>query len=75
MAMNDWNQNGKSDLFDSFNDYQNYKNSNNSGGLHNRGCFKNSTLIMLIIVIIVSLFSDTIALIILLGYGFIKLIS
>lgn len=74
--MNDWNKNGSNDMFDNFTDYQNYTNLNNCDvSPKKRGGYKKSTWIVLLVVFIVSLFSDTIALIILMGFGWIKLIS
>ena len=78
MAMYDWNGNGnKSDFTDNFIEYQIYQEctNNNSTPKSSTGSSAGGFWIVLIIVAIVSAFSEGLGVLILLGYGFLKLMG
>lgn len=78
MAMYDWNGNGnKNDMVDNYIEYQIYKecteNSSTPRSLSNTSA--GGFWIVFIIVMIASAFSEGLGLLILLGYGFLKLMG
>ena len=76
MAMYDWNGNGnKSDFTDNFIEYQIYQEctNNNSTPKSSTGSSAGGFWRVLIIAAIVSAFSEGLGVLILLGYGFLKL--
>ena len=78
MAMYDWNGNGnKSDFTDNFIEYQIYQEctNNNSTPKSSTGSSAGGFWIVLIIAAIVSVFSEGLGVLILLGYGFLKLMG
>lgn len=78
MAMYDWNGNGnKNDTTDNFIEYQIYKDctNNNSTPRNSSGSPVGGFWIVFIIAAIVSAFSEGLGVLILLGYGFLKLMG
>ena len=78
MAMYDWNGNGnKNDFNDNFIEYQIYKDctNNNSTPKSSSGSSAGGFWIVLIIAAIVSAFCEGLGVLILLGYGFLKLMG
>ena len=78
MAMYDWNGNGnKSDFTDNFIEYQIYQEctNNNSTPKISTGSSAGGFWIVFIIAAIVSAFSEGLGVLILLGYGFLKLMG
>ena len=78
MAMYDWNGNGnKNDMADNFIEYQIYKDctSNNNTPRRSSNTSGSSFWIVFIIACIVSIFSEGFGVLIMLGYGFIKLLG
>ena len=78
MAMYDWNDNGnKSDFTDNFIEYQIYQEctNNNSTPKSSSGSSAGGFWIVFIIAAIVSVFSEGLGVLILLGYGFLKLVG
>lgn len=78
MAMYDWNGNGnKNDMADNYIEYQIYKEctENNSTPKSSSNTSAGGFLIVFIIAMIVSAFSEGLGLLILLGYGFLKLMG
>ena len=78
MAMYDWNGNGnKSDFTDNFIEYQIYQEctNNNSTPRSSSGSSAGGFWLVFIIASIVSAFSEGFGLLILLGYGFLKLMG
>ena len=78
MAMYDWNGNGnKNDKVDNFIEYQVYKDctSNNSTPRNSTNSSAGGFWIVFIIAAIVSAFSEGLGVLILLGYGFLKLMG
>lgn len=78
MAMYDWNSTGnKSDFTDNFIEYQVYQEctNNNSTPKSSTGSSAGGFWIVFIIAAIVSAFSEGLGALILLGYGFLKLMG
>ena len=80
MAMYDWNGNGdKNDSFDNFMDYQicgdSTRNSNASGHKSNDASSKGGLWIFLIIVVVASLINQGLGVLLLLVYGWLKLMG
>ena len=77
MSMHDWNHDGKKDMVDNFIEYQIYQDctNNNSTPRSSSGSSAGGFWIVLIIAAIVSAFSEGFGLLILLGYGFLKLMG
>lgn len=78
MAMYDWNGNGnRNDLADNFIEYQIYKDctSNSSTPRSSSNSSAGGFWIVFIIAVIVSAFSEGFGILILLGYGFLKLVG
>lgn len=78
MAMYDWNGNGnKSEFTDNFIEYQIYQEctNNNSTPKSSTSSSAGGFWIVLIVAAIVSAFSEGLGVLILLGYGFLKLIG
>lgn len=77
MAMYDWNGNGRNDMTDNFIEYQIYKDftSNNSTPRSSTNTSGSGFWIVLIIACIVSAFSEGLGVLILIGYGLLKLIG
>lgn len=78
MAMYDWNGNGnRNDMTDNFIGYQIYKDCTNNNST-SRNCASSSVggfWIVFIIAAIVSAFSEGLGVLILLGYGFLKIMG
>ena len=78
MAMYDWNGNGnKNDMFDNVIEYQIYKNctNNNSTPRSSTNSSAGGFWIVFIIAAIVGAFNEILGALILLGYGWLKLIG
>ncbi|MDE6748568.1 MAG: hypothetical protein K2K21_05825 [Lachnospiraceae bacterium] len=78
MAMYDWNGNGnKNDMADNFIEYQIYKNctDNNSTPRISSNSLAGSFWIVFIIAVIVGAFNEILGVLILLGYGWLKLMG
>lgn len=78
MAMYDWNGNGnRNDMADNFIEYQIYKDctSNSSTPRSSSNSSAGGFWIVFIIAAIVSAFSEGLGVLILLGYGFLKLLG
>ena len=78
MAMHDWNGNGnKNDMTDHFIEYQIYKDCtrNNSMPRNSTNISGSVFLIVFIIACIVSVFSEGLGILIILGYGLLKLLG
>lgn len=78
MAMYDWDGNGnKNDFTDNFIEYQIYQDckNNNSTPKSSSGSSAGGFWIVFIIAAIVSVFSEGLGVLILLGYGFLKLVG
>lgn len=80
MAMYDWNGNGnKNDMFDNVMEYQIYKkctsNNNNSTPRNSTNSSAGVFLIVFIIAAIVGAFNEILGALILLGYGWLKLMG
>lgn len=78
MAMFDWNGNGnRNDMIDNVIEYQIYKNctSNNSTPRSSANSSEDGFWIVFIIAAIVGAFNEILGVLILLGYGWLKLMS
>ena len=78
MAMYDWNGNGnKNDMVDNYIEYQIYKDctENNSTPKRSINTSAGGFWIVFIIAMIASAFSEGLGVLILLGYGFLKLMG
>ena len=78
MAMNDWNGNGtKNDMADKFIEYQIYKDCTNNNNTHQNSTSTSgsSFWIVFIIACIVDGFCKGLGVLILLGYGYLKLLG
>ena len=79
MAMHDWNHDGKKDMVDNFIEYQIYKDctstSNNSTPRSSTNSSGSSFWIVFIIACIVDAFCGGLGVLIMLGYGFLKLMG
>lgn len=78
MALYDWNGNGnKNDMVDNFIEYQIYKDctSNNSTPSSSSNSSGGAFWIVFIVACVVAAFSEGLGVLILLGYGFLKLLG
>ena len=78
MAMHDWNGNGnKNDMTDHFMEYQIYKDCTRDNNTSNSSTNKSGSgfWIVFIIACIVSAFSEGLGVLIILGYGLLKLLG
>ncbi len=78
MAMRDWNGNGrKNDIGDRYIEYQIYKDCTSNDNTQRKASKSSGStlLIVLLIACIVSIFDENVGTMILLGYGFLKILG
>lgn len=78
MAMHDWNGNGrKNDIGDRYIEYQIYKDCTGSHNIQRKASKSSGSTVwmVLLIAVLVSIFNESLGVMILLGYGFLKLLG